>query len=110
MIRAAYNRMVARHGSAQTNPPDPRCAGARIGPQADGVDLDTKMKIRTDQIAAVVYVCRDYFVRRRGDGGFAINYCGCYVGSAPTLRRAKKLFRRDGMNLNPPLITLPDHD
>lgn len=57
------------------------------------------MKVRADNINGVVYVCRDYYVRRRFDGMFAINYLGCYIGSAPTLRRAKKSFRRDGKNL-----------
>lgn len=72
------------------------------------MEKNTQRKIRADQRTAVVYVCRDYYVRRASDGGFIINWCGCYVARASTLRRAKKLFRRDGANLNPPLITLPD--
>lgn len=46
----------------------------------------------------IVYVCRDYYVRRVADG-FLVNHRNCYVAKRRTLRLAKKLFRRGGKNL-----------
>lgn len=62
------------------------------------MEMTTQRKIRTDQISAVAYVCSNYYVRRASDGSFLINYANCYVGRAPTLRLAKKRFRRYGKN------------
>lgn len=46
---------------------------------------------------AIVYVCRDYYVRRT-PAGFMVNNRGVYIATRPTLRLAKKLFRRKGKN------------
>lgn len=57
------------------------------------------MPFRKTQIGTVAYVCRDYYVMRGAEGTFKINYCGCWYAATPTLRLAKKLFRRYGKNI-----------
>lgn len=52
---------------------------------------------RRKQQNTVVYVCPDFYVRRTIDG-FRVNYQNCYIATRPTLRLAKKVFRRRRTN------------